>query len=25
MPLEGAAWVGNKDAKVTIVEAFEFA
>ncbi|HTE51923.1 MAG TPA: hypothetical protein VK698_13805 [Kofleriaceae bacterium] len=25
VPLEGAAWVGNKDAKVTIVEAFEFA
>jgi hypothetical protein len=25
VPLDGAAWVGNKDAKVTIVEAFEFA
>lgn len=25
VPIEGAAWVGNKDAKVTIVEAFEFA
>ncbi|HWM87851.1 MAG TPA: hypothetical protein VNO33_18480 [Kofleriaceae bacterium] len=25
VPLEGAAWTGNKDAKVTIVEAFEFA
>jgi protein-disulfide isomerase len=25
VPLEGAPWVGNKDAKVTIVEAFEFA
>jgi len=25
VPIEGAPWVGNKDAKVTIVEAFEFA
>jgi hypothetical protein len=25
VPLEGAAWVGNENAKVTIVEAFEFA
>lgn len=25
VPIEGAAWVGNEQAKVTIVEAFEFA
>jgi hypothetical protein len=25
VPIEGAPFVGNKDAKVTIVEAFEFA
>lgn len=25
VPIEGAAWAGAKDAKVTLVEAFEFA
>lgn len=25
VPVEGAAWQGAKDAKVTVVEAFEFA
>lgn len=25
VPIEGAAWEGTKDAKVTVVEAFEFA
>jgi hypothetical protein len=25
VPLDGAAWTGNENAKVTIVEAFEFA
>lgn len=25
VPLEGAAWEGAKDAKITVVEAFEFA
>jgi hypothetical protein len=25
VPIEGAAWKGAKDAKITVVEAFEFA